>query len=108
MKHTKKRLSLSAVVLAGVILVTLAAAVYIMANHLGLSDSLDFGAGAYYYADMPGFEKLVNSSHYTSQTPMWALIALFLLWGAAMYRLWGWIEKGPKNKKDGGKGKQET
>jgi hypothetical protein len=64
-----------------------------MANHLGLVDSLDFGAGAYYYADIPGFEKFVNGNHYHSQTPMWLLILLFLIWGYAMYRFWAWIEK---------------
>lgn len=82
--------------MAGVIMITLVTAVYIMINHMGLADSLDFGAGAYYYADMPGFEKLVDSSHYTSRTPMWVLILLFLVWGAVMYRLWSWIEKKTK------------
>lgn len=101
MKKQKKRMSLSKTLLAGVIFITLVTTVYIMANHLGLADSLDFGAGAYYYADMPGFEKLVNGSHYSSRTPMWALILLFLIWGAIMYRLWSWIERGAKN----GKGK---
>lgn len=71
----------------------LASALYIMVNHLGLIDSLDFGAGAYYYADIPGFETLINGSHYTSGTPMWALIVLFLMWGAVMYRLWVWLER---------------
>lgn len=66
---------------------------YIMRNHLGLVDSLDFGAGAYYYADMPGFAELVDGSHYISRTPMAVLILLFLLWGHLMYRLWGWLEK---------------
>ena len=67
--------------------------IYIMVHHLGLIDSLDFGAGAYYYADIPGFADLVNGSHYTSQTPMWALILLFLAWGYLMYRLWVWVDK---------------
>lgn len=67
--------------------------VYIMVNHLGLIDSLDFGAGAYYYADIPGFASLVNGSHYTSQTPMWVLILLFLAWGYLMYRFWVWLDK---------------
>ncbi|MGN0403171.1 MAG: hypothetical protein ACI4HQ_13060 [Acetatifactor sp.] len=66
---------------------------YIMGNHLGLIDSLDFGAGAYYYADMPGFAKLVNGEHYISKTPMTVLILLFLIWGYLMYRLWVWLEK---------------
>lgn len=67
--------------------------VYIMVNHLGLIDGLDFGAGAYYYADIPQFAKYVNGEHYHSQTPMWVLIVLFLIWGYAMYRLWTWLEK---------------
>lgn len=66
---------------------------YIMKNHLGLIDSLDFGAGAYYYADIPEFTKYVNGTHYDSQTPMWVLILLFLVWGFLMYRLWVWLEK---------------
>jgi len=66
---------------------------YIMCNHLGLIDSLDFGAGAYYYADIPGFAELVNGSHYISRTPMAVLILLFLIWGYFMYRLWVWLEK---------------
>lgn len=67
--------------------------IYIMVNQMGLIESLDFGAGAYYYADMPGFERFVNESHYTSQTPMWVLILLFLAWGYLMYRLWVWLDK---------------
>lgn len=66
---------------------------YIMIHHLGLIDGLDFGAGAYYYADIPQFQKFVNGEHFQSQTPMWALIVLFLIWGYAMYRLWVWLEK---------------
>lgn len=66
---------------------------YIMGNHLGLIDSLDFGAGAYYYADMPGFATLVNGDYYFSKTPMAVLILLFLIWGYFMYRLWVWLEK---------------
>lgn len=66
---------------------------YIMFHNLGLVDSLDFGAGAYYYADMPGFESLVNGNHYVSKTPMWVLIVLFLIWGYLMYRLWTWLER---------------
>lgn len=60
---------------------------YIMGNHLGLIDSLDFGAGAYYYADMPGFATLVNGDYYFSKTPITVLILLFLIWRYFMYRL---------------------
>ncbi len=66
---------------------------YIMINHLGLIEELDFGAGAYYYADIPQFAKYVNGSHYISETPMWVLIVLFLAWGFIMYRLWTWLER---------------
>ena len=81
-------------ILSGVILIaSIALAAYIMINGLGLVDSLDFGAGAYYYADIPGFEKYVNGDAYASSTPMWVLIVLFLIWGAIMYRLWVWLDK---------------
>lgn len=78
------------------ILCTIAAviwAVYIMAHGLGLADSLDFGAGAYYYADMPGFAELVNGKHYTSPVSMGTLTILFLAWGFLMYRLWIWLDR---------------
>ena len=63
---------------------------------LGLIDSLDFGAGAYYYADIPQFAKYVDGSYYKSPVSIWVLIALFLIWGFFMYKLWGWIEKKDK------------
>lgn len=75
----------------GIILI--GSVLYIMCNHLGLVDSLDFGAGAYYYADIPNFAKLVDGSHYTSETPMSVLIILFLIWGGLMYKLWTFLEK---------------
>lgn len=74
-------------------LVLLLSVVYIMANGLGLVPELDFGAGAYYYADIPGFERFVNGDAYHSETPMWVLILLFLAWGFLMYRLWVWMDK---------------
>lgn len=66
---------------------------YIMIHQLGLIDGLDFGAGAYYYADMPGFEKLVNGEHYANPVPMGILILLFLAWGFLMYRFWVWLDR---------------
>ena len=47
----------------------IAEAVHIMKNGFGLLEQLDFGAGAYYYADIPGFASLVNGSHYQSPGP---------------------------------------
>jgi hypothetical protein len=75
------------------IIAVLALVIYIMANGLGLIDSLDFGAGAYYYADIPQFSKYVNGEHFKSEFPMWVHIALFLIWGAFMYKIWSWLEK---------------
>ena len=71
----------------------LALAIYIMANGLGLVEGLDFGAGAYYYADIPQFAKYVNGDHFKSSFPMWVHIALFLVWGGLMYKLWTWLDK---------------
>ena len=70
------------------IVAVIALALYIMANGLGLVDGLDFGAGAYYYADIPEFFKYVNGDHFKSAFPMWVHIALFLIWGYLMYKLW--------------------
>lgn len=76
-----------------VVVVTLLMALFIMVNGLGLVDSLDFGAGAYYYADIPGFEKYVRNDAYDSHLPLWLAILLFLLWGAFVYWLWTKVDK---------------
>ena len=73
--------------------VTLLLAVYIMINGLGLVDSLDFGAGSYYYADIPEFQKYVRDDAYNSGLPLWLAIILFLVWGALMYLLWVYIDR---------------
>ena len=73
-----------------------AAAVYVMALRLGLADGLDFGAGAYYWADIPEAEKIFRDGVYSPSLPYWVYVVLFLAWGWLMYRLWGWVEK--KNK----------
>lgn len=83
----------SKIIIGIISVITVLSAIYIMVNGLGLVDSLDFGAGAYYYADIPGFEKYVNGDAYSSSTPMWALIVLFLIWGAIMYKAWVWLDK---------------
>lgn len=96
-KSRKKRVG--RILLAVSCIAVLAAVVYVMANGLGLIDSLDFGAGAYYYADIPAFQRYVNGDAYTSETPAWAIVLLFLVWGALMYRLWVWIDKKDSRKK---------
>lgn len=82
----------SKIIIGIISVITVLSAIYIMVNGLGLVDSLDFGAGAYYYADIPGFEKYVNGDAYSSSTPMWVLIVLFLIWGAIMYKAWVWLD----------------
>ena len=71
----------------------LACALWIMANKLGLAQEYDFGAGAYYYADIPGYEKIFKDDVYTTSVPYWVHVVLFLGWGWLMYRLWIWIDK---------------
>jgi len=88
-------------VTAVVAVTTLIIAVYIMLNGLGLVPELDFGAGAYYYADIPDFEKYVRTDSYESKLPVWLAIILFLAWGALMWLLWNWVDsRGDKKKKD--------
>ena len=73
----------AAVLVCSIVIVTL---------RLGLVEGYDFGAGAYYYADIPGFEKIMNDEAYKTSVPVWVHILLFLGWGWLMYRLWVWID----------------
>ena len=41
-----------------------------MANGLGLQEELDFGAGAYYYADIPEFEKYLAWDAFKTSLPL--------------------------------------
>ena len=75
-----------------VVVITLFLAGWIMANQLGLVEGYDFGAGAYYYADIPGFESVVREDAYRTEVPLWVHVVLFLGWGWLMYRLWVWID----------------
>ena len=68
-------------------------AVVIMVRGAGLSPDLDFGAGAYYYADIPDYEHKLNWDVYQAQLPFWVYLVLFLAWGALMYWLWKIIDR---------------
>ena len=70
----------------------LGCAVWIMAHRLGLAPEYDFGAGAYYYADIPGYENVVRDDAFHTRVPVWIHIVLFLAWGWLMYRLWVWVD----------------
>lgn len=71
----------------------LVCAVYLMVRGAGLQDSLDFGAGAYYYADIPEFQRFTEKAEFSAGLPFWVYVLLFLVWGALMYLLWIWIDK---------------
>jgi len=73
--------------------ITILCAIFIMIRKIGLIEELNFGAGAYYYADIPEFEKFINANYYNNQMPMWILVLLFLIWGYLMYHFWIWIDK---------------
>lgn len=79
-------------VTAVVAVAVLICSIVIVTLRLGLVEGYDFGAGAYYYADIPGFEKIMNDEAYRTSVPMWVHILLFLGWGWLMYRLWVWID----------------
>ena len=76
-----------------VAVVTLLAVIYIIINRIGLQDELDFGAGAYYYADIPEFEKYEKSVGYKARLPYVVYVILFLAWGALMYKVWQKLDK---------------
>ena len=63
-------------------------AIFIAYRQIGVVEGYDFGAGAYYYADIPGFETLINDEVYSSQIPVWVHVILFFGWGWLMWRLW--------------------
>ena len=65
---------------------------YIMVNHLGLVEGYDFGGGAYYYVDIPEFEKIVDQDAFKPKTPVWVHVLLFVAWGWLMWRLWLWVD----------------
>ena len=70
-----------------VVVITLFLAGWIMANKLGIVEGYDFGAGAYYYADIPTeqYTEIVNEDAYQTSVR-------WLMW-----RLWVWIETRGKN-----------
>ena len=80
------------IVTAVVVVTVLLAALLIMGTGAGTVEGYDFGAGAYYYADIPEFEKIMNDEAYRTSVPVWVHILLFLGWGWLMYRLWVWMD----------------
>lgn len=91
-KHPAGKRIISAVT-ALVAVAVVGCAVWIMARGMGLAEGLDFGAGAYYYADIPEFEKVLRDGGFQTRVPLWVHVALFLGWGYLMWRLWIWIDR---------------
>lgn len=90
MKHKDKILpAVTAIMVVAVVI----CAIVIAARGMGVVEGYDFGAGAYYYADIPGFEKIINDDAYKTSVPLWLHIILFLAWGWLMWRLWVWIDR---------------
>lgn len=91
MSSWKNRIFKVITVLVAVVILLIAG--YIMLHRIGLVDELDFGAGAYFYADIPNFEKYSGEDIYQSSLPTWIAIVLFLAWGALMYAFWKWVDR---------------
>ena len=78
---------------AAVVTTVLILACYIVINRLGLVEGYDFGLGAYYYVDIPEYEKIIDENAYQTKVPVWVHCVLFAGWGWLMWRLWNWIDK---------------
>ncbi|MCR5013560.1 MAG: hypothetical protein K6A28_02170 [Bacteroidales bacterium] len=80
-------------ILAVVIILFLAG--WIMGNKLGLVEGYDFGAGAYFYADIPAeqYDQIDREGVYQNTVPKWIFYVLFFAWGYLMWRLWCWVER---------------
>ena len=94
----KKHLIFKVITIA-VVVITLFLAGWIMANQLGLVKGYDFGAGAYYYADIPTeqYAEIDPEGDLQTSVPKWIYYVLFFAWGWLMWRLWVRVENG-KNK----------
>ncbi|MBP5382270.1 MAG: hypothetical protein J6Y45_02840 [Bacteroidales bacterium] len=90
---SRRKLSAGSVAALVVGVLVLGAAVYIMVHGLGLNPDLDFGAGAYYYADIPDYQNTLNWDTFTARLPFWVYVLLFLGWGALMWRLWKRLDR---------------
>lgn len=67
--------------------------IIVMYKNMGLISKFDFGAGAYYYTDIPNFEKYINNSIFKTKFSIWFLITLFLIWRVFVYKLWCYIDR---------------
>ncbi len=70
-------------------------AIYVMYNNLGLIEGMDWGPGAYYYTDIPGWEKIFwPEGHITCNTDYPVIFAIaFVAWGAFLWKAFLWLDK---------------
>lgn len=78
------------VITIAVIVITIVLALYIILTRRGVVPEYDFGAGAYYYADIPAdqYQEIDPDCAYRTSVPKWVFYVLFLAWGWLMWRLW--------------------
>ena len=78
------------VITIAVVVITLVLVLYIILSQKGLVPEYDFGAGAYYYADIPvdEYQEIDPDGAYHTSIPNWVFYILFLAWGWLMWRLW--------------------
>ena len=83
------------VITIAVVVITLVLALYIILTQKGLVLEYNFGAGAYYYADIPAdeYQEIDPDGAYHTSVPNWVFYILFLAWGWLMWRLWCKIAK---------------
>ena len=72
--------------------IVLCLALYVMLWNKGLVPGYDFGAGAYFYADIPDYDRIENPRAYAAKLPSWVYYAFFFAWGALMWALWKWVD----------------
>lgn len=92
-KKKNRRITIGGAITIVFSAVVLAIAIYIMSRGLGIQEGKDFGAGAYYYADIPEFEKYLRWDNFSPSLPYIVYVVLFLVWGFLMYKLWTWVDK---------------
>ena len=73
-------------------LMVICADIYIVFNHLGVVEYMDFGAGAYYYADIPDFHKYVPNLNLANENSILIYWILFAGWGILMFFLWKCVD----------------
>ena len=86
-------MKVASIVVYSIMVAAVIAATIVICGHYGLLPGLDFGAGQYYYTDIPGWERYFSVDGIRDTCPRWLYYVLFAVWGYAMYRLWRWIDR---------------